>query len=110
MGRCKETGRFTKGNQAAVGNRGNRNPKWGNKNAFKHGLYGVQCLAKIREDGNLQIQIGSGRGGVSVYRLPPSLFRKDENGLIWVHDSVADQLESVGVRLEHASNPESKKT
>lgn len=39
MDRDSVTGRFLPGNRAAVGARGNRCSKWGNKNALKHGHY-----------------------------------------------------------------------
>lgn len=35
-----ERGYFLPGNTVAVGNKGNRNPKFGNQNAIVHGLYG----------------------------------------------------------------------
>ena len=48
--RDPQTGRFLSGNQAAVGNKGNRNPKWRNKNAFKHGLYANGRLIQALKD------------------------------------------------------------
>lgn len=98
MSRCKKTGRFMKGNQFAVGNKGNRQPKYGNKNAVKHGLYATSFIAKV-EKGHLIVHVVK-QTGTKSYRIPPNLFDKDETGRIWVHDDVAAVLEREGVQLE----------
>lgn len=39
MAQRDERGRFLPGNSIAVGNKGNTNPKYNNKNAIKHGFF-----------------------------------------------------------------------
>lgn len=66
-------GRFLPGNQLAKGNKGNRYPKWGNKNALKHGLYETRVY--INQAGYLVI----GRGDQPPIMLPPSTFIKEKD-------------------------------
>ncbi|MGM7637600.1 hypothetical protein [Bacillus sp. Hm123] len=70
MERDQKTGRFLSGNKVAVGNRGNRNPKWGNKNAVKHGFYETITIMEVQDDGRLLI-FQSGAGAV---RINPSAY------------------------------------
>lgn len=79
-------GRFLPGNQVARGNKGNRQPKWGNKNAVKTGEYERICF--VNDKGQLVIQ----RGLDPVLILLPSCFtivsgrvgvRKDILERIW---------------------------
>ncbi|MDP4085796.1 MAG: hypothetical protein Q8934_14415 [Bacillota bacterium] len=97
MERDPKTGRFLLGNQIAVGNKGNRKPKWGNKNAIKHGAYGlITPLAKVHNDGNLYIWISR----KTVIKIAPEGFIKYEDGRIAIRDDIAPLLEERGVKLE----------
>lgn len=91
-----ELGRFLKGNQIAKGNKGNTMPKWGNKNAVKHGLYSTHNTALLDSRGNLCIFLSM----KNIIRIPPSHFYEDEQGRYRIHDDIVDVLESLGVRLE----------
>lgn len=91
-----ELGRFIKGNQVAKGNKGNTAPKWGNKNAVKHGLYSTHNTALLDSQGNLCIFLSMN----NVVRIPPSHFFKDAQGRYRIHDDFVDVLESMGVKLE----------
>ncbi len=53
--RDPNTGRFLPGNKAAVGNRGNRHPKYGNKNAMTHGCFAVWTGYRLNDDGTLTL-------------------------------------------------------
>lgn len=84
-------GRFLPGNQVARGNRGNRQPKYGNNNAMKHGLYN-------RYTGLLS----SRKGGVSIYKngaylgtLSGKYFHHSEDGALWVDYNACQYLISV---------------
>ena len=95
MGRDPQTGRFLPGNRIAVGNKGNRNPKYGNKNSIKHGLYGVIApVIRLRND-FLYIAISR----ASIIRLYPDEFFCYEDGNIAIRDDIAEQLEKLGVSL-----------
>lgn len=96
MNRDPKTGRFLPGNKTAVGNRGNRKPKWGNKNAMTHGMYAEIFLPRIR-DGYLYLI-----SQYSIMCLKPDYFYQDQDGLIWVHDEVVPILEGLGIELEFA--------
>lgn len=96
MERDPKTGRFLPGNKASVGNRGNRNPKWGNKNALKHGFFADNQLAKINENGELEIFTSRG----VAYRIDPRYFFMDDQDRLRVHDKVSNMLEKMGVRFE----------
>src|SRR5690625_3992189 len=89
-------GRFLPGNQIAKGNKGNTQPKWGNRNAVKHGFYSTPNTVTLDNDGNLCIFLRM----KSVVRIPPSHFYEDEQGRYRVHNSLTEPLESMGVRLE----------
>lgn len=93
MERDPKTGRFLPGNKAAVGNRGNRKPKWGNKNAVKHGMYSEIFLPKI-SDGYLYLI-----SQYNIMRLKPEYFYQDSEGLIWIHDKAVPVLEGLGIEL-----------
>ncbi|MED1489182.1 MULTISPECIES: hypothetical protein [Bacillus] len=95
MDRDPKTGRFLPGNKAAVGNRGNRNPKWGNKNALKHGFYGKVSLWKVQNDGNLRI---SQSGGLAVI-IKPGGFIKDKDGSIMLRNDIVEKLREMGFVL-----------
>jgi hypothetical protein len=92
MGRDPKTGRFLPGNQLAVGNRGNCKPKWGNKNALKHGFYRNFILPTIQEDGSLFLY----KTGINPVVISPEGFFLDEEGAIWVHDDIISKLEKMG--------------
>lgn len=96
MERDPKTGRFLPGNKAAVGNRGNTNPKWGNKNALKHGFFATHQLARITKDGELEIFTSKG----VAYRVAKDYFCVDELGRVRVHDKVSSMLKKMGVRFE----------
>jgi hypothetical protein len=96
MERDPKTGRFLKGNKAAVGNRGNTNPKWGNKNAMIHGFYASYVICKVRDDGNLLV---SARGKPS-FIIKSSGFTEDDEGTFWFRDDVAEKLKEYGYRFD----------
>lgn len=84
-------GRFLPGNQVAKGNKGNRNPKNGNKNALKHGL-------RSSYTGLLPSQ----RGGLSIYRkgayhgtLPDKYYYYSNDGTLWIDSDACQYLISV---------------
>lgn len=89
-------GRFINGNQVAKGNKGNTNPKWGNKNALKHGLYSTFNMAKVHSDGHLYIYLS----WTNIVKVAPKHFFKDKQGRIRIHEEVATELERMGVELE----------
>lgn len=62
-------GRFLPGNKVAKGNKGNRYPKWGNKNAVKTGEY--ETIAYVNEEGCLVI---SKSGKPVTVMFPPKTF------------------------------------
>jgi hypothetical protein len=92
MEREPKTGRFLPGNQVAVGNKGNRKPKWGNKNAVKHGFFQSFIVPTIRDDGNLYLY----KKGSGYVCIKPEGFIQDENGDIWLRDDVAARLDELG--------------
>lgn len=91
-----ELGRFVTGNQVAKGNKGNTNPKWGNKNALKHGFFATHQLARFTKDGELEIFTSKG----IAYRIAQGYFFEDEQGRIRLHDKVSNMLEKMGVKFE----------
>lgn len=72
-------GRFAPGNQIAVGNKGNRNPKWGNKNAVKHGFYEKLTIWTVDPGGWLNISVL--KGAPARIRIHPDDFFVDEEGV-----------------------------
>lgn len=68
MDRDPKTGQFIRNNKASIGNRGNRQPKWGNQNAVVHGLCSSGCY--IDKRGRLVIS-----NGRSINILPPGTFK-----------------------------------
>ncbi|MBO1005775.1 hypothetical protein [Pseudogracilibacillus auburnensis] len=96
MQRDPETGRFLPGNKIAKGNKGNCSPKWGNKNALKHGFFAKHQLARITQEGELDVFTGKG----VAYRIAPDYYFVDEQGRVRLHDKVANMLEKMGVKLE----------
>lgn len=96
MERDPKTGRFLPGNRAAVGNKGNTKPKWGNKNALKHGLFTSTVVPKVKEDGYLYLsKYKYGAGIEDVIRIAPEGFIKDEDG-IRLRDDLWEELEKRG--------------
>lgn len=95
MERDPVTGRFLPGNKIAVGNRGNRNPKWGNKNAFKHGFYGHVQLHKFDKDGCLYVFFNRN----FAYKVTPDQYFHDEQGRLRIHNNTSRILEKLGVPL-----------
>lgn len=91
MDRDLKTGRFLPGNKAAVGNRGNTKPKWGNKNAVKHGLFSTVIVPKVMNDGRLRLYK---KGAGTVLIKPEGYFIADE--WIWIRDDVAEKLSELG--------------
>lgn len=96
MERDPKTGRFLPGNQIAVGNRGNRSPKWGNKNAVKHGFFAKYQLARFTQEGELEVFTSKG----VAYRIHPDYYFIDDQDRVRLHDKVSNMLEKMGVRLE----------
>lgn len=95
MDRNPKTGRFLPGNKAAAGNRGNRNPKWGNKNAVRHGLFTEVFIPHLDKDGEHLLLTSQHRR----FRLNPGYF-KIADGRIWIHDDAVPLLEKIGVQLD----------
>jgi hypothetical protein len=89
------TGRFLPGNQIARGNRGNRKAKWGNKNALKHGLFGISEPLVKYKDGKLQFFVSLNR----IITIDPKGYFEDERGRIWIRNDVANELVKLGVKL-----------
>ncbi|OKL35497.1 hypothetical protein [Domibacillus mangrovi] len=96
MQRDPKTGRFLPGNQVAAGNRGNQKPKWGNKNAVKHGFYQTFIVPKMQSDGSLHLY----KKGVDIVAIQPEGYRLEEDGSISIRDDVAAVLDEMGFVLE----------
>ncbi|OKL38347.1 hypothetical protein [Domibacillus mangrovi] len=96
MQRDPETGRFLPGNQIGVGNSGNRRPKWGNKNAVKHGFYETFIAPRMQPDGSLHLY----KKGAGIVAIQPEGFRQEEDGSISIRDDVAAVLDGMGFILE----------
>lgn len=96
MDRDPRTGRFLPGNKAAQGNRGNTYPKWGNKNAIKHGLYSVRFHPVLSKDKKILHIVISKNKVVSFY---PGEWKRDELGNIIIFGEKALFLESIGMEL-----------
>jgi hypothetical protein len=90
--RDPKTGRFLKGNKAAVGNKGNTKPKWGNKNARKHGFYCTFLYPRILEDGRLVIY----KVGKTPVAIRPEGYYQDKDGAIWIDNDIIEKLEEKG--------------
>ncbi|HEM6577781.1 hypothetical protein [Streptococcus orisratti] len=73
-------GRFLPGNQAAVGNRGNRKPKYGNNNAMKHGLYHQYTGVLHSRNGGLSIY----NNGIYLGTLPEKYYHTTEAGELMI--------------------------
>lgn len=82
--RCKmdrdRFGRFLPGNQVAVGNRGNREPKYGNNNAMKHGLYHQYTGVLHSRNGGLSIY----NNGIYLGTLPEKYYHTTEAGELMI--------------------------
>lgn len=97
LDRDPETGRFLPGNQVAAGNRGNKKPKYANRNAEKHGLYSNYVNAREIDGGFLFIY--TKRGDVMV--IPPDGFFRDEQDRLRIRNDYSEILEKeFGVQLE----------
>ena len=81
-------GRFLPGNQVAKGNRGNRKPKTGNKNAFKHGLRQTYTGLFPSRNGNLSIY----KNGVYLGSLRKECFHTTDKGEIMVDVKAVQRL------------------
>lgn len=92
MERDPKTGRFLPGNKAAVGNRGNRKPKWGNKNAQKHGFFSSFIMPRILDDGRLLLY----KRGQNPIVIRPEGFFIDEEGAIWIENNIVAKLAEMG--------------
>lgn len=90
-----ELGRFVKGNTVARGNKGNRQPKYGNQNALKHGLYARTYLYYIKrlDDGSLLLN-----NGINPIRINKDGY-KVKNDRIYIRNDVADHLKKLGYGL-----------
>ncbi|SEN86719.1 hypothetical protein SAMN04488134_102136 [Amphibacillus marinus] len=93
-----DRGRFMKGNSMAGGNKGNTLPKYGNKNAVRHGLYSTfQVVTKLTTtDEYLYIYLSRS----NMIKIATSHFFIDEQGRIRIHEAVATDLERLGIELE----------
>lgn len=96
MERDPKTGRFLPGNQIAVGNRGNRTPKWGNKNALKHGLFQTIRFPRIMDDGWLCIY----QNGVYPVKIKPGTFYEEDDGSIVIREDIAEELRKRGFVID----------
>ncbi len=90
-----EKGRFLPGNQAAVGNRGNRKPKYRNKNALKHGFHETLIYPTTLDDDSIVLVKGNGRG-ISMLRMNPDYCYVDDDGKYWFHVKLKKALEDIG--------------
>ncbi|RKQ13449.1 hypothetical protein [Ureibacillus endophyticus] len=91
-----EKGRFVRGNTISVGNKGNTYPKWGNKNAKKHGFF--SCLFEpvlSRDKEILTIAISMN----SFVSFSPGEWERLKNGEISIYGPKAEFLESIGMPL-----------
>jgi hypothetical protein len=91
MERDPKSGRFLPGNQTAVGNRGNRKPKWGNKNAKKHGLFSTFVFPRILDDGRLLLY----KKGYDPIVISPEGFIIDD-GYLCIRTDILEELEEYG--------------
>ncbi|WP_338754879.1 hypothetical protein [Bacillus sp. FJAT-52991] len=98
MERDPKTGRFLPGNKAAVGNRGNCNPKWGNKNAVKHGFYETITIMKVQDDGWLFI-FQSGAGAVRINPDAYYVVSDNEKQGFAIRMNIVEDLLSRGFKL-----------
>ncbi|MCM3800031.1 hypothetical protein M4A92_15660 [Caldibacillus thermoamylovorans] len=92
MERDPKTGRFLPGNKIAVGNRGNCKPKWGNKNALKHGFFQNMTCYEFLNDGRLKL---FNRYGNHVIISRPG-YMIDEEGCVRIHDAFIPKLRELG--------------
>ena len=92
-----ELGRFLEGNTVAVGNKGNENSKWGNKNAFKHGLYSITdpIVFLSRDKTELIVALDNNY----TVRFTPDEWSRDEFGNIGIYGRKAKFLEAIGMEL-----------
>ncbi|MCY7110831.1 hypothetical protein MK435_08185 [Streptococcus oralis] len=81
-------GRFLPGNQVARGNRGNRQPKYGNNNAMKHGLYNRYTGLLPGRSGSLSIY----KNGVYLGSLHKKYYHITEKGEIMIDVQVVQRL------------------
>ncbi len=95
MERDPKTGKFLSGNKVAAGNKGNHKPKWGNKNALKHGFFQTFIFPELKDDGNLYLH----KKGLDTVVIKPAGFFKDEEGKIRIRNDVAEYLEEIGFVL-----------
>lgn len=96
MDRDPKTGRFLPGNREAVGNKGNRKPKWGNQNALKHGFFTTAFIVPIIKDRKLYLS----KKGIPSVVIGPEGFLVDDEGRIRIRNDVAERLEDMGYKLE----------
>lgn len=96
-------GRFLPGNQVAKGNRGNRKPKNGNKNAFKHGLGQTYTGLLPSRNGSLSIY----NNGVYLGSLGKKYFHTTEKGEIMIDvQAVQDLIDVYGLPENIFGEPE----
>lgn len=84
-------GRFLPGNQVARGNRGNRQPKYGNNNAMKHGLYNRYTGLFPSRNGSLSIY----KNGVYLGSLRKEYFHTTDKGEIMIDVKAVQRLTDV---------------
>lgn len=84
-------GRFLPGNQIARGNKGNRKPKYGNKNALKHGLRQTYTGVLRNRKGGLSIY----KNGVYLGTLPEKYYHTTESGELMIDILVVQCLVEV---------------
>lgn len=96
MDRDPKTGRFLTGNRAALGNKGNTRPKWGNKSALKHGIAGIGATPLLLEREDALYVFVSKKNSI---RINNEHYIKNEDGSISFHDDVVPVLESFGIQL-----------
>jgi hypothetical protein len=89
MERDPKTGRFLKGNQVAAGNKGNKKPKWRNRNAVTHGYDAAWKPCWIDDDECLCIETGRRGSVIDVTRIAPGLFQVSEEGNILLREDFA---------------------
>ncbi|MEH7081059.1 hypothetical protein V7101_21055, partial [Bacillus velezensis] len=93
-------GRFLPGNRAAVGNKGNKKPKYGNKNAFKHGLCSSFTWVEPDEDGRMLIQKFTNNGQYIGYVASSGYIFYEEEEMYWFHPNLVEAMHQRGISLE----------
>lgn len=99
MERDPKTGRFLPGNRVAIGNKGNGKSKWKNRNAVKHGYYGIYRRCWIEDSGRLVIEMGREGRTINIITLPQGGFEVLDDGSINLNDYFTSVFAKSGIQL-----------